>query len=309
MSASEKKTTNREQFLRRLQRCIEESREMRPEELKFRYRGILYPAALCSLETFKAMEAVEARNDDVLIATYPKCGTNWTVEILHEMLFGLHNREPTLHPFWLEFGKLGKYEDLDQAQSPRVIASHLACENIPKSFFERKAKILVILRNPKDTAVSFYHFMNNNPMSPNCESWEQFMEDYINGDVMYGSYFNYILGWEKHVDDENVLVLTFEDMKADPPAQLRKISDFCGLSLTEKQIELLQQKTTFASMKENSAATHGDAGKYLFRKGEIGDWKKLFTKEQSEAVDATFEKHLAGTKLGEMLNYSKYCTY
>lgn len=31
--------------------------------------------------------------------------------------------------------------------------------------------------------------------------------------VIYGSYFDYTLQWEKHIDDGNILVLTFEDMK------------------------------------------------------------------------------------------------
>ncbi|KAM9312338.1 sulfotransferase 6B1 [Gastrophryne carolinensis] len=309
MSASEGKNTKREQFLKEMKACMEQAGKMSPEELKFLYNGILYPSVLCSAESFQAMEAVRAREDDVFIATYPKCGTNWTIQILHEMLFTLHEKEPTLTQAMLEFGTPEKYEELSQASSPRVISSHLNHDNIPMSFFEKKAKILVIIRNPKDTAVSYYHFSNSNPVLPTYESWEKFFEDYASGNVIYGSYFDYILGWEKHLDDENILVLTFEEMKADFLAQLRKICDFCGFSLTDEQLKQVQERTTFASMKEKSSTTHGDAANVIFRKGEIGDWKSLFTEEQSKVVDELFEKHLAGTKLGAMINYSKYCTY
>lgn len=48
---------------------------------------------------------------------------------------------------------------------------------------------------------------------------------------------------------------------------------------------------------------------FFFRKGEIGDWKSLFTEEQSKEVDAKFEECLAGTKLGEKINYPKFCTF
>ncbi|XP_071997013.1 sulfotransferase 6B1-like [Engystomops pustulosus] len=310
MSGSEKQNmTNLEKFQAEMKRIVEQANNMTPEEMQFSYKGILYPSLLCSEASFQAMESFEAREDDVLIITYPKCGTNWTIQILHQMLFLLHNKEPTLDQAMLEFGKPEKYEDLKQKPSPRVLSSHVTYENIPKSFFEKKTKILIILRNPKDAAVSYYHFTNNNPVLPSYSSWDLFFKDFLAGEVIYGSYFDHALGLEKHIDDENILVLTFEDMKADLPAELRKINDFYGLNLTDEQIQIVEEKSTFKSMKEKSGDTHGKLGNVFFRKGEIGDWKSLFTEEQSKELDAKFEKYLAGTKLGEKINYHKYCTF
>ncbi|KAM3931925.1 sulfotransferase 6B1-like [Leptodactylus fuscus] len=310
MSGSEEQNKpNREKFLEEIKKVVEEAKNKTPEELKVNYKGILYPSVLCSEATFKALELFEAREDDVLIITYPKCGTNWSIQILHQMLFELHNKEPTIDQAMLEFGKPDKFEDLKQRPSPRVFSSHVTYENIPKSFFEKKTKILVILRNPKDAAVSYYHFTNSNPVLPTYGSWDLFFKDFMSGDVIYGSYFDYTLGWEKHIDDENILILTFEDMKADLLAELRKINDFYGLNLTDEQLQKVQEKSTFKSMKENSGDTHGNLGNVFFRKGEIGDWKSLFTEEQSKELDAKFEKYLAGTKLGEKINYPKYCTF
>ncbi|CAI9583761.1 unnamed protein product [Staurois parvus] len=282
---------------------------MTTEELKFSYKGIQYPTVLCSKETFQGMEKMEAREEDVLIITYPKCGTNWSLQIVHEMMLEVHKKEPTMIKGMLEFGKPEKYEFLNQEPSPRVLATHVPCETIPKNFFEKKTKMLLILRNPKDTAVSYYHFTNKNPTLPTYDSWDLFFKDYITGNVIYGSFFDYTLQWEKHVDDGNILVLTFEDMKEDLPRELRKICDFYGLALTDEQIKLIQEKTSFSSMKEKSGSTHGDLANVFFRKGEVGDWKNLFTEEQSKEVDAQFEKYLAGTKLGNMINYKKYCTF
>lgn len=31
--------------------------------------------------------------------------------------------------------------------------------------------------------------------------------------VVWGSYFDHVLAWEKHIDDPNVMVVTFEEMK------------------------------------------------------------------------------------------------
>ncbi|KAG8444220.1 hypothetical protein GDO86_009416 [Hymenochirus boettgeri] len=262
---------------------------------------------MCSEETFHALESFEARESDFLIATYPKCGTNWVIQILHEMVFYINNKEPSIVQAMLEFGRPEKIQTQNEAPSPRVFSTHLYYDNIPKSFFEKKVKTLLILRNPKDTAVSFFHFSNNNPVLPSYGSWDLFFKDYIEGKVCSGSYFDHTASWSKHIDDEHIMPLTFEDMKLDYFNNLKKISKFLGLSLSEEQLKIVESKTVFKSMKEKSGDTHGKLGNVFFRKGEIGDWKSIFSESQSKEMDAKFEECLAGERIGEILNYSRYC--
>ncbi|KAE8601672.1 hypothetical protein XENTR_v10013757 [Xenopus tropicalis] len=102
---------------------------------------------------------------------------------------------------------------LNQEPSPRIFSTHLQYDYLPKSVSAGNVKILAVFRNPKDTAVSFYHFYNNNPGLPSYSSWDTFLQDFISGNVSFGSYFDYAITWNKHIDDENVLILTFEEMK------------------------------------------------------------------------------------------------
>ncbi|XP_060797888.1 sulfotransferase 6B1-like [Neoarius graeffei] len=73
--------------------------------------------------------------------------------------------------------------------------------------------MLVIFRNPKDTAVSYYHFMNNNPVLPKAESWDKFFSDFMSGEVGWGSYFDHAVAWDKQMDNPNVLIATYEELK------------------------------------------------------------------------------------------------
>lgn len=41
--------------------------------------------------------------------------------------------------------------------------------------------------------------------------------------------------------------------------------------------------------------------------GDVNDWQSLFKEDHNQEMDATFEERLNGTKLGEKLNYKKYC--
>lgn len=42
-------------------------------------------------------------------------------------------------------------------------------------------QILVLFRNPKDTAVSFFHFHNSVPRVPSYSSWDEFFSEFMNG--------------------------------------------------------------------------------------------------------------------------------
>lgn len=39
----------------------------------------------------------------------------------------------------------------------------------------------MLLRNPKDTAVSYYHFYNNMPVLPSFASWDEYFAAFMNG--------------------------------------------------------------------------------------------------------------------------------
>lgn len=52
-----------------------------------------------------------------------------------------------------------------------------------------------------------------------------------------------------------------------------------------------------------------DQNQTSFLLGEVGDWKNHFSYAQSEQMDAAFEKHLGGTKLGTQLNYELHCKW
>lgn len=96
------------------------------------------------------------------------------------------------------------------------------------------------------------------------------------------------------MDDPNVLVVTYEDLKqVSPPipqslrlvaemeicsqtmfpvlqdlgAGIRRISGFVGFSLTEAQVRQVAAASTFNAMKESSANSHGNMGNVIFRKG------------------------------------------
>ncbi|XP_054882280.1 sulfotransferase 6B1-like isoform X2 [Poeciliopsis prolifica] len=292
----------------RMQARLERAKAMRDEDKLYRHNGVLYPTLMCPEEHLRCLDGLEARDDDILLVAYPKCGFNWMVGVMKKVIAEATQtqNESKISPL-IEFFGPEVLKDVVEAPSPRFLGTHLHPDIMPSSFSQKKTKMVVVFRNPKDTLVSYYHFCNNNPVLPSVESWDSFFSQFMKGDVAWGSYFDYALAWNRRMDDPNVLLVTFEALKQDLSAGIRQISSFLGFSLTEAQVQQVAAGSTFNAMKESSARSHGNMGNVIFRKGEVGDWRNHFSPEQNREMDQAFSKHLAGTTLGAQLDYQRYC--
>ncbi|XP_040849911.1 sulfotransferase 6B1 [Ochotona curzoniae] len=295
-------------FIKYIDKALEKSKETALSRLFFTYQEILYPVTMCTFETFQALDTFEARSDDIVLASYPKCGSNWILHIVSELLFAASKKKYEHSEFpVLECGDSGKYQRMKQFPSPRIMTTHLRYDRLPGSIITKKAKILVIFRNPKDTAVSFFHFHNNVPDIPSYGSWDEFFRHFMKGEVSWGSYFDFAMSWNKHLDDENVKFILYEDLKENLATGIKQTAEFFGFSVTEQQIQAISSQSTFHAMRAKSQETHGAVGPYLFRKGEVGDWKNLFSETQNQEMDEKFKACLTGTPLGAKLKYESYC--
>ncbi|XP_017289748.1 sulfotransferase 6B1 [Kryptolebias marmoratus] len=295
-------------FQAKMQARLERAKNMTDEEKLYRFKGVLYPTLMCPEENLKCLDNIKAREDDIMLVAYPKCGFNWMVGVVRKIIAeGTGNKSEAKMPPLIEFFGPEILKMVEEAPSPRFLGTHFHPDNIPATFKEKKPKMLVVFRNPKDTLVSYYHFCNNNPVLPSVKSWDSFFTDFMSGNVAWGSYFDHALAWEKRMDDPDVMVVTYEDLKQDLSAGIRQVSTFFGFTLTDDQVQQIAGASSFSAMKESSTNSHGNMGKVIFRKGEVGDWKNHFTPEQSREMDEAFNKLLAGTKLGAKLNYNHNC--
>ncbi|XP_030627516.1 sulfotransferase 6B1 [Chanos chanos] len=292
----------------RIQSKMEMASKMKDEDKLYKYEGIIYSSIMSPVENLEALKGMDAREDDKMLVAYPKCGFNWMVAVVRKIMSASTGKKVVNDmPPLIEFFSPEIQKTLVQMPSPRFLGTHLHPDNIPASFTAKKVKMVVIFRNPKDTVVSFFHFMNKNPVLPSAEPWDKFFSDFMTGQVPWGSYFDHALAWEKLMDDPNVKIMTYEEMKENLPEGVRMIAEFYGFPLTEEQIKTIAEESTFNAMKESSQSSHGNLGNVFFRKGEVGDWKNHFSEAQSKQMDEEFQKKLGGTKLGAKMKYDYYC--
>ncbi|XP_038068757.1 sulfotransferase 1A1-like [Patiria miniata] len=285
------------------------------EELDYVYKGVrMY--TICERASLDALPTWEVRPDDVFVMTYPKSGTTWMQHIVLEVMkltgrvsvnkeVHLSFRFPNLESTWIHhISQAGLVKPgnvvLDEAPSPRLIKTHLPSCMLPEQMLTKAPRIIYVSRNPKDVAVSYYHWHRSAYFLPGYDSWDVFFEEFIRGAVINGCVFDHNLFWWKRRHQANVLFVKYEDMQRDLRSTIARVASFIGESLTEAQVDQVYESSTFSSMKTNPKANLDDSYgnmKAFMRTGKSGGWKSTFTVAQNERFDEICREKLRGTGL------------
>jgi hypothetical protein len=118
---------------------------------------------------------------DVLICSYFKSGTNWTMHMAVQIAFRGRAEFEHIHDLvpWPDTPERAQYavpldDDAPRLAAPtglRVIKTHLALGRVP---FSKVARYVCVVRDPKDVFVSSYHFSRAamlGPAMPSVQNW------------------------------------------------------------------------------------------------------------------------------------------
>jgi len=173
---------------------------------------------------------LQARSSDVFVATYPKCGTTWTQQIVHtlrsdgDMSFG----EITEAVPWFESAHDIHVDiNAEQLAPPRVFKTHSLYSDLPG-----EARHIYITRDPARVAVSFYRFLDGWMLQAGCVDLDTFIRDMYLSGSRSGTWWGHLLEWWPLRNAENVLFLSYEDMLKNPRDAIKAIAYFCDIPLT-----------------------------------------------------------------------------
>ncbi len=242
------------------------------------------------------------RDDDVIVATYAKSGTTWTQQIVGQLVFDgagdvpLHEISP-----WLDLRIMppDTKEKLAAQKHRRIIKTHLPLDALT---FSSQAKYIYIGRDGRDVVWSFYnHHANANqlwydalnntpgrtgpPIEPPDPDIRHYFRRWLKEDgYPLWSYWENVRSWWQARKTPNILLVHFNDLKADLEAEMRRIADFLECEIQEDQWPFLLEHCSFDYMKTHAAnvAPLGGAifegGATVFiNKGVNGRWRDVLT--------------------------------
>ncbi len=205
----------------------------------------------------------------VLIASYPRSGSNWIGRTLEHVLLG---RVGWINP--LSRGRRGIYHDLDRfiatgrldeltrwsVASSLVLKTHRtpgAIERDAPGVLERADLVVGVLRGPLDVMASVFRFLlwsgqltsDGKPvgdleLARRLGLVEPFIESFIaaRGHVPFeamgfGTWSSHAEAWSAALGGASGLRLLYKDLKRDARPQLSRVFEGLGLDVTGQQID------------------------------------------------------------------------
>ncbi|KAG7158741.1 Sulfotransferase 1C4-like 4 [Homarus americanus] len=220
--------------------------------------------------------------DDVVLLTWPKCGTTWLQEIMWTMRYNPDLNNPMAAapvnarvPF-LEEPENGVFLQMcELAPEPRTFKSHLALPLLPTDLL-KTSKAVYMARNPKDAVVSFFHHSRIFKNHDFKGTFEEFVQYFLDDDCVYGPYWLHLKEAWKQRKNPNLHFMFFEDLKNNNMEELKKLDKFLGTNLSQEQLDNVAHYTSFAEMKAR----------------KVGDWKGKYTPELEAKMDKWIKKNL-----------------
>ncbi|XP_069124046.1 amine sulfotransferase-like isoform X2 [Argopecten irradians] len=200
--------------------------------------------------------------------------------------------------------ELQDFNLIEEMPSPRTFGSHLRCRFLPEQMKNGKGKVITITRNPKDIVVSLYHMIRQFKRFVGYEGTFDGIVKYFLTEQFFtfGSWFS----WTKDMEEwnsPNCLTLCFEDFKKNTFSNVVKLAKFLEVDHDEKFLQLVTENIRFEKLKENHIITVPSSEKWkefsedgrlpIYRKGQIGEWKHMFTVSQNEMFDKVFKEKVA----------------
>lgn len=260
-----------------------------------RYRAALRPGVVR-----KHVQALlEERSADAFLLSYPKAGRTWL-----RMMIG---RAVVSHFDIADADVYDLSQLSDKAPVPRILVTHddnphrKPPERLNRSKRKyRGKKVVLLIRDPRDTIVSYYFQRTKRRQRPYAGDLSAFLHEREGG---FDSLLEFYNIWAECRDvPAAFLLVRYEDLRSDPTGELRRVLDFLGLDVIEDSLLTeVVDALTFEKMRKMEQqdqlqkrslrpGNKEDEESYKTRRGKVGGFRDYLSSDDIRLLNEKMER-------------------
>lgn len=259
----------------------------------------------------------KARQGDIIIATFPKCGTTWMERIVSMLLAGNSAAAPVGGP-WFDFRLRGPVEPIlemaEAAPGRRRLKSHLPYDALP---VWEGVKFIHVARDGRDAAMSMHNhlrgftpminaimdqvslgdpkFGDAAPPTPEdpAEAFRQWLLDGGARGDPGASYWEVERGYWAARRGANMLLVHYNDLKVDLAGEVDRVARYLEIELAGVVMDEIVAAAGFEAMRAQGEALMPGAenawvggAKTFLHKGVNGRWRDVYAQADVAAYEA-----------------------
>jgi len=264
-------------------------------------------------------EAYRPREGDIVISTYPKCGTTWTQRIVNMLVDG-DTVPRVLTRSWLD----ARARPLDVVASAleaqtgrRVLKAHLPLDALP---LYDGVSYITVARDGRDACMSYYNHRTSFTAA-RIAVWDRigvedpmigtpwprppgdpvaFFREWLVGRPTGGAkavvevdFFDFQLSWWNERRRKNILMVHYNDLQADLAGEIDRIAAFLGIDVAPPLFGEIVEAAGFAAMRRDAPGLMPDydgvfeGGTETFlHQGRNHRWREILTGEDVANYEA-----------------------
>jgi hypothetical protein len=286
-------------------------------------RAVLLPTMILAKSTraaaygwFKGRhELGKLRQADYVIVSFPQSGRTW----LRTMLTRFYQTR-----YGIDEMRLVGLKNLNRLDHriPKIFFTHdhyirdYTGHRDSKIDFADK-KIVLLVRDPRDVAVSSYHSLKYRP-NPARKGMNEIEAEGENAPAPFeymrfraGWAVDFMNSWQGELADGRRLLVRYEDLRADPALHLKRVLEFLDAAPSEAEIADAVAFASFDNMRQLEASAAfgrddrrivpGEASNpesFKVRRGKVGGYRDYLSDEEAAELDS-----LVGARLSPSFGY------
>jgi hypothetical protein len=227
------------------------------------------------------------RSNDVFVASYPRSGNAWLAFILLD----LAGREVSFDNVRFEVPIVGAH-----AKAPSLVPGGGRFIKTHEPYLPVYRQALHLVRDPRDVALSYFRFMQRDgqlaigPQDDEAATFDRYLDAFIAGRLTpHGTWRAHLQSWLAAEQERptDILLIRYEDMRADTPAAISRLATWLGFDITDKQAVDVAERCSLERMRaaeraEDAREVFGAARPEVVYVGpaSLGGWHDALNEEQ-----------------------------